>query len=615
MRCIPLAVLIALLATPAMSQGLGARQQWQPELTQSGLDPDRRLAQPVDIEILGRAAVPALELLLEKTGVSLGVAPEDLTTVGERKLTVIARDCSLKTIMVQIPEALQECHWDVDRSGEEPAYLLHRDSGADDLIQWLEQRAAEKAADEKRAVRLNRMAEARKALAMSPAALVELEKSDPMLAKSVRDPHSRDMLEILLTLPAEQMQQFQDTGHVTCDYAQASARLQQTMQRIAKWYVQRWAGEQLPEEVVKWRDHLSHATISVEDNGTEHGWGVWLAVDFPVKQSQGNIRIHDVAVQPRYPNLDEGQPCFTRLLVATGTPDEETAFQITMDMDRQAFRTEAAKQEGRRKREWREPTDPDLLQPIALGDQQFPGFPELQKFIAEKTGLSVISDSFTGQLPYLGDEMRKEMPLWRLLYMLGEESFGATVYPWKKVGKTLVFHRADWYALTKREVPESFILAYRDRLQKQGELTLDDLAEAAVALESRDLLSANLPDDLRRAGLGPGLSYNAWALLLYASLSPEQKPRLRTAEGLAFADMTIAQRQQVIEQARSGEPPTDADQAARAVFRLVESTRGTPGRQLRMTELLLEFADRADRAIVQVRRIEQAAPGGGGAPR
>jgi len=71
-----LALLLA--AAPAAAQhGLGAREQWQPQIA----DTDTRLQQSVEIEILGRAAVPALAMLSEATGASLSVAPEDLATV------------------------------------------------------------------------------------------------------------------------------------------------------------------------------------------------------------------------------------------------------------------------------------------------------------------------------------------------------------------------------------------------------------------------------------------------------------------------------------------------------------------------------------------------------
>ena len=101
MRTAVALALLSLACGPALAQHLGARLQWQPTSV-GGYDLDRRIEQPVNIEILGRAAIPALKLLSEETGVSLQVAPEDLDTVGERKLIIIAQGCTLKALMVQI---------------------------------------------------------------------------------------------------------------------------------------------------------------------------------------------------------------------------------------------------------------------------------------------------------------------------------------------------------------------------------------------------------------------------------------------------------------------------------------------------------------------------------
>ncbi len=157
------AVCGATAGTDADQHRLGVREQWQPKSV-GGYDSDGRLDQPLRIEILGRGAVPALALLSEKTGVSLTVAPEDLGTVGERKLTVIAKGITLKAIMLNIPEALQECHWDVDSSGREPVYQLHRNSGMNDAAD----RDARARAEAGRPWRERVIAEVRRALAMSP---------------------------------------------------------------------------------------------------------------------------------------------------------------------------------------------------------------------------------------------------------------------------------------------------------------------------------------------------------------------------------------------------------------------------------------------------------------
>jgi len=160
MRHLLIISLVLLVAAPAHAQHLGARVQWQPNIS----DTDARLLQPVEIEILGRAAVPALKLLSDATSVALTVAPEDLTTVGERKLTVISKGLSLKAIMVQLPEALQECHWDIDPSGDEPVYLLHRNAGVKQTMEWLSEREAARQAEKQRSERANRMEEVKRAL-------------------------------------------------------------------------------------------------------------------------------------------------------------------------------------------------------------------------------------------------------------------------------------------------------------------------------------------------------------------------------------------------------------------------------------------------------------------
>jgi len=564
-RCAAPVLALLFLTVSAHAQPLGAREQWQPQT-----EDDPRLQQQVEIEILGRAATTGLPLLAEKTGVSLSVAPEDLATMGERKFSVFAHGCTLKDIMVQLAKALQECHWDVDPSGEHPTYCLHRNSGMDNTVTWLSEREAARKEDKQRDSRLNRMAEAHRALTMPPEELAELEETDLLMARSVQDPHSRDLLEILLSLPADQAEQFRDTGRLEIDYIEAPERLQEAMHCIADWFVDRLRGEKLAEEVRNWRDHLSHATISFEDHHVDHGWGVWLSLNIPAERSWP--RIHDVALHPRYCNLDEGQLCYTRLLTATGTPDDKAAFDMAVGLDRGGFRAAAAKREERHNKEWTEPTDPDLLQTVVLGDTEFSEFAQVQQVIAEQTGLSIMSDYFTHRSPFIPDEARKGLPLWRLLYVLGEDESRGDVYLWQKLGKCLVFHRVDWYSLADQELPESLLLAYREKLQAQGEFTLEDIAAFAVALGDRPAGVTAIPDDLARPGL-MSATFSRWGLTFYASLSPDQIAKARGEAGLSYQDMTIAQRQQVLEAGQKRPPAVSRGEAAQAVFHIVEETR------------------------------------------
>jgi hypothetical protein len=608
-------VAVACLCSDAQAQHLGARLQWQPETMQA----DPRLDQPVEIEIIGRAAVPAMQILSEKTGVSLSVAPEDLNTVGERKLTIISKGLTLKAIMAQVPEALQEAHWDIDTTGDEPVYLLHRNGSAEQTMKWLTERDAARQAEKQRAERVNRMDEAKRALQMSSEELAELEKTDPLLSRSVRDPHSRDLLEILLSLPLEQAEQFRDTGKVYIPYPEASERLQQAVLRIGKMWRPEYAGnvepgDDTPEEIRHWRDYLSHDLVKFEDQRIEHGFGVRLTLAIPTSQGYMqedymNHGISDVALEPRYCSLDDGESRFTRLLMATGVPDKGTAFQVAAGRDGEGFRADAAKREERHQREWIEPTDPDLLRVIVIGDREFADFADAQSFIAAQTGLSVVSDFFTMRGPYVANEYRQGIPLWLLLYRMGEDDFrNGDVYLWQRVERAIIFHRADWPALAKVEIPEWLIADCRARLQEHNEFTLDDLAELAVVLDSRKLPTDAFPRDLQRAGISSLRQDARWAILLYASLSAEQREAISTPDGLPFSDMTIAQRQQVIARAAQRQVPLKREQAYQATFRLVDAIQEAHGTRFSITKFELRFPDTTDEAMVSFKRLPEETP-------
>ncbi len=206
MRLFAVLGLLLFTCTALPAQHIGLREQWQPQT----MPPDPRLDQAVEVETIGRAAVPALEILSEATGVSLTVAPEDLGTVGERKLTIISKGFSLRAIMTQIPEALQEAHWDINESAKQPVYVLHRNSSPEMAARKAQLRRL--AAWQEKRGQKNRQCidEVRRALTMSPSKLAELEQSDLFLARAARDPEFRALMEAVVALPDTQMQALTD---------------------------------------------------------------------------------------------------------------------------------------------------------------------------------------------------------------------------------------------------------------------------------------------------------------------------------------------------------------------------------------------------------------------
>ncbi len=566
------------------------REPWQSWLTKGGYDPDRRLEQSLRIEILGRSAVSALALLSEKTGVSLQVAPEDVETLGDRKLTVIAQGCSLKGIMVQVPTALQECHWDINTHGPQPVYLLHRNSGADEMIARLAteepQRELQRQQEKDRPARETRIAEARRALTMSPEELSELEKTDLYLARSVKDPKSRSMIELFLSMPASNMQQFVETGQTVMDYSSAPDSFRNVADDLLQRSLDTYASERWSDFVkemlnnrdqialcYQYFDELFALRITVQDKGASGPLGGGLV---------------EPAVWPQFPHF-ANEFWYRPLLLGSGTPDEKTADALAKDWRDRTAAEDRRRKEEKRKTEWREPRSEQLHRIAALPFKDQVDPIEVQRFIASETGLSLVSDYFTSWMVLpVPEEARTSMPIWRLLYLLGDEWFWS--YDWNEAGDCLVFHDRRWYTRVPQEVPESLIEACREKLRKQGGFTLDDAAEVAAALARRTSVWAGgawpgvaMPTDLGGAGLN-GLALTSPHMRLYASFSTEQRAQARSAAGLPFAGMTQAQQDSVrqltaIPQSGPIRPdrmrPVPEAELSTAVFRVRQSSRTT----------------------------------------
>ena len=124
-----------------------------------------------------------------------------------------------------------------------------------------------------------------------------------------------------------------------------------------------------------------------------------------------------------------------------------------------------------------------------------------------------------------------------------------------------------------------------------------------MLLEAKGLAVWGFPRDLRSAGIHAASPDNRWGLLLYASLSPEQREMLQTPQGLSFSDMTIAQQRQVLDRAEQYGGEVTSSEAALASFHLVESVEERHGHRFQQTEFELRFPDITDISIVSYERI------------
>jgi hypothetical protein len=517
-------------------------------------------------------------MLSEQTGVSLAVAPEDLDTLGERKLTIIAQGCSLKALMVQIPKALQECHFDVDTTGEEPAYLLHRNGDVEAAIVQLLDEEPALLAEGTRPAREARIADARAALAMSPDELKELAKTDPLLAAAAKNPETRRWMELFVSLPADQMQRFSRTGWLATDMPAASPALQQAVRdHAASHYQEAKQKNEHPEFWQAFVENIDQANLTYQDTdryatNNPIGWGICLGIDTTTKSGAG-YGDTTLLVPPRGPGKHRG-PFLHELLVRTGM-DGEAADALLADLQKRGEQERLEARDQKRQREWREPQTPGLHKEVVLPFTDPVDPVQVQQFLAKETGLSLVSDYFTTWGPReIPEEARAKMPAWRVLHMLGEYWFWT--YDWNEAGDCLVFHDRRWCSRALQECPESLVTAYRAKLAEQGLLTLDDAVAFATELDRRRprdpelrKKSPTVPSDLEGAGLS-GRAVGSEVLLLYATLTPEQKVQAGSDAGLAYGEMTSAQQARVAhigQKDNNGRPLPDGE-LSQAVFRV-----------------------------------------------
>lgn len=596
MRGVVAFAVLALACAPAFAQHLGEREQWQPQV----MPADARLDQVVEIEILGRAAVPALEMLSEATGVSLTVAPENLDTVGERKLTVISKGLTLKAIMVQLPWALQEAHWDIDDSGEESVYLLHRNSSPE-MAAGQAQLRRFAAWQEKRTGR-NRQCidEVRRALAMSPGRLAELEKRDLFLARAARDPEFRALMEALLALPDPQMEALTDTGRLRLTYADAPPAVKQAVEvvvaqtkRMIEWVgawppeMQRPPGLDGAARALSAMD-LQHALKNGEQTELvfEMNTGGGRDVQYGVLMYFGDCM--QVVVPARYP-LDE-EMFYQFLLTETGdalASAREATQRLNAEWERVAEALEP--EENHRPK----PSDERLREAVALpaGEYGVAKLSDLQAWLSDRTGLSIVSDYFTNEtVPVPSDASR---PLgWQL------DAIAPNRFEWEQAGACLLFHRVHWHSLAGSELPESLILEYRQRLKAHGRFSLDDVLQFATLVEARPSRSdsdhISVPDDLSEAGLDAvAEAFERRLVLLYVALTPEERAAAEAPGRLRFSDLSARRRGQL----REILLPADSGRVW-----LFEASRRHPAIMRTINRLLQPGAPDLGPAVLSVRR-------------
>ena len=501
------------------------------------------------IEILGRAVVPALELLSKQTGVTLQVAPENVETLGERKLTVIAQGCTLKALMVQIPKALQECHWDVVTTGDKPTYLLHRETESDEEIARLMSPLTESELH-------GAAGEAGNAAGGGAGGAGDVSRGvggtgedGPAAGGHGKDPEAKARLQLLLGLPPEQMEGFLKNGRRGMDYANAPEAYQQAARQSAAAFLaesQRQAADSRSNMLnLGWAKtlnaHVSEVGIYFNDLGTAGGSvsaGLRILRPRGIWGRRGSVCASGITVvpcSPRLPSESWREDCHG-LLLKTGYSGAE-ADEVMDRLEKERKAAAEQDQEQKRAREWIEPEE--RAAPTQSSRCLSPSPSSKSRYCApspSRRDFSLVSDYFTAwRTRPLSREAQAPAPAWRVMYLLGEEWFWT--YDWSAAGQCAALHDRYWYRQVAQELPESMVEALRATVKEQGRFTFEDIVAATVELQRRNpvppalsMWYPNVPSDLQKAGLW-GSNLRSETILL-GQVSPRAswpKPRARRA--------------------------------------------------------------------------------------
>jgi hypothetical protein len=175
---------------------------------------------------------------------------------------------------------------------------------------------------------------------------------------------------------------------------------------------------------------------------------------------------------------------------------------------------------------------------------------EIAEAIHAKTGIEFIADSFVRGRMLVSTTGTPSAP--RPAVQLLREYSKSSGYVWHKEANLVRLRSPDYPEYRLEEVPERVLRVYRTKIDRQGGLTLDDLAGIAAALPDAQLDSlsdcwdwyvdrpqAPVPDSAPEYHQVFGVRYH---LRWWASLAPVERAALRRGEVLAVSRLTPAQR-------------------------------------------------------------------------
>jgi hypothetical protein len=197
------------------------------------------------------------------------------------------------------------------------------------------------------------------------------------------------------------------------------------------------------------------------------------------------------------------------------------------------------------------PTDPRLTREVeidkeiastATSPDELSDTPEnagmTMALISKAIGVPVLLESFPRSLPPSLFIHPGKQPLYKVL--IGLEKTGLN---WELGDDALRVRPRDWALRRSYEIQESYLAYYKDLLDKQGMLTLDDVGKIALDLTDGQIGNTLLadPDLMWLSSVFGDFGDGKNLVRFYGSLRAQQKSTLRAAGGLPFSQLTTEQ--------------------------------------------------------------------------
>ncbi len=527
--------------------------------------PDPRLDQKVSLDVTYARLSDVADMLSKQSGISIRAGSSERDwRVRDRHISVRAKDVRLGDLLDNISELLRYRLARGKRDGQF-TYLWWQDKNQRELEATMLTSQKEESAGRVYKARQAAFEAADRALAMTEAEAQQLREKDPWLsflggtstgrayAQLLKDigannPDVRDLL--LRDRPA------------TINLDQASALTREAAGKAVETSMFRGYMQKGQEDVWKTLQPSSIRVMPMGDSasGVESslGFGGLIMIlgrssaqqNFPGMEALGGV---PMGMLPIAGGESAVGRFFGRMMwmLEDGASPQDAQRKLSAEFENSAAMASMLSRKS--PTEDTPPTTGPLMRQVEI--EKMPGMQQMSldfdhktekktlDLLTKATGGPVILESFPGMIPACAFVPPGKQPLAKVV--IGFEKAG---YLWELKDNTMTLRPEDWSLRRSFEIPESWLQHYRNLIKANGSLTLDELAEMALALTNGQIKHTLLTDRdffYIASSLSADIGGPCDLLRFYGTLAPAQKQALSAGQGLSFADLNDDQYQRL----------------------------------------------------------------------